>query len=57
MSLRKAGNQLGVNPKYLKGYAEAMGIRLRPAGASLVMTTEDFIRLRKQLKKPTSPIS
>ena len=51
ISLSEAGRRLGANPRYLKGMAEAIGIRLLPAGNALVMAGEDFERLEAHFRK------
>jgi hypothetical protein len=50
VSLRQAGRMLEADPKYLKGYAEAMGIKLQPVSRSLLMSAKDFDRLRKRVE-------
>lgn len=51
VSLRQAGEILGADPKYVKGYAEGMGIRLEPCAKSLLMSRRDFERLRRRIGK------
>lgn len=49
ISLSKAAVDIGINRQYLKGYAEALGIRLVEVGPSLTMSPRDFERLRQHL--------
>lgn len=49
VSLRRAAERIGINRQYLKGYAEAKGIRLVEVGPSLTMSPRDFERLRRLL--------
>ena len=53
LSLSQAAEYLGVERRYLKGYAEAMGIELRRIPPrTLAMTVGDLQRIRKRLGKP-----
>ena len=53
MSLSQAAKDLGVERRYLKGFAEASGIVLHPAPPrSLMMSRADLERLRILLGKP-----
>lgn len=51
VSLREAGRQLGRNPTYLKGLAEGLGIEIRMAGRTAVLTERDMERLRRQIDR------
>jgi hypothetical protein len=53
--LSQAAEYLGVERRYLKGYAESAGIKLRHIPPrSLMMTVGDVERLRKRLLKMQS---
>jgi hypothetical protein len=51
VSISKAARRLRKNAHYTKGFAEGMGIRLRLAPPAVVMTEEDFERLRAKVEK------
>lgn len=51
VSLREAGRQLGRNPTYLKGLAEGLGIEIRMAGRTAILTERDLERLRRQIDR------
>jgi hypothetical protein len=55
VSISKAARQLKRNAHYTKGFAEGMGIRLRLAPPSVVMTEEDFERLKARIEKFPQP--
>jgi hypothetical protein len=52
ISLRKAGERLGLDPKVIKGAALALGIEMRATGTSLLIDREDFELIRRRLKHP-----
>lgn len=49
ISIREAAARLGLNRQYVKGYAQAIGIRLVRSRASLLMNRHDFDCLRQRL--------
>lgn len=50
ITLRQAGAFLSLDPKFVKGVADAMDIALTKVGASLVMSSKDFDRLESRLE-------
>jgi hypothetical protein len=56
VTLRQAACQLGVDPKYLKGYATAAGIRLQRISDRLILIERsDLERLRSRLGQSEPP--
>lgn len=55
VSIRQAALALDIDPKYCKGYAECLGIRLELQSSSLMMTHDDFVRLARRIQSsPTA---
>ena len=48
VSLRRAGEQLGVDPKEIKGAARALGIPMEATGTSLRIGLDDLERIRSR---------
>lgn len=51
LSLRQAAQRLRRGPNYTRGAVDAIGITLTPAGKSLVMTWDDFCKLRTAIEE------
>lgn len=51
ISLRKAGEELGEDPKVVKGFALGLGIKLLATGTSLNMSRRDYERLKVRIRK------
>lgn len=53
MSLTEAGQRLGKDHRYVRGFADCMGIALEAWGTSLLMSREDFERLKQRVESQT----
>jgi hypothetical protein len=50
VSLTEAGQRLGKDPRFVRGFADCMGITLESWGPSLFMTQSDFERLKERVE-------
>jgi len=56
VTLRQAACQLGKDPKFIKGYATAMGIRLQRISDRLILIDRsDLERIRSRLDESEPP--
>lgn len=51
MSIREASQQLGCNPHYVKGLAQGLGIRMKRAGRTFILSEKDVARLRAEVDR------
>ncbi len=51
VSISKAGKDLGVDRRTIRGLAIGMGLRLMPIGTALNMSRADYERLRRRLEQ------
>jgi hypothetical protein len=53
LSLRQASALLGKDSRFVRGFAECMGIELEESSTSLLMSHADFERLRRRIENPS----
>jgi hypothetical protein len=56
ITIREASRRLRKNPDFTRGAAASLGIQLERIGRALVMTLDDFQRLRASIEQSPEPI-